>query len=354
MALNLRELVELKREEIIGLDIGSSQIKAVHLRKDNGAYIATAAARTEIGATIEDSERQRIAKTVAAIRVCVDAVGLGLRQVVCGISGPEIAVRPFAFPALPSDEVPKAVMLEAEQVCPFDTHHNIVDYQLVASDQLDVSSQIRGVMVGATNEVVRNKLQLVNGAYLNCALMDVDGLALANCYTETMPTVTDKPVAILNVGNRYTNIVILKHETMPFVRDIARGSGEIVDTLAIEKSLSRLAVLQILSGIDGKRRDEVIASLPAAAARLIADINETLRFYLIEQRMPMIERLYVCGGFAIAKGFIEALESQLHYKPVVWNPFDTIRFEGDENTRQMLEKSGPAMAVATGLAMRCL
>ena len=44
---------------------------------------------------------------------------------------------------------------------------------------------MRGVLVAATNEVVRNKTQLISNASLNCALMDIDGLALVNCFQRT-------------------------------------------------------------------------------------------------------------------------------------------------------------------------
>ena len=138
MDLNLKKqwadwknLTDMKKEEVVGLDVGSSSVKLVHLRHGIGGYVAVAASKVDIGITEQDDDRTRSTKTSAAIKICLEQSKIQTRQVVCGVCGPEVAVRPFNFPALPPEEIHQAIMLEAEQVCPFDPGKNILEYQLV-------------------------------------------------------------------------------------------------------------------------------------------------------------------------------------------------------------------------------
>ena len=117
-----------EKMEVVGLDIGSCQVKLIQLRKDNGGYAVTAAGITEIAASEGDSNRRN---TVSAIRQCLDLTGIRTELAVCGVSGPDVAVRDFEFPPLPPEEMEAAASLEASQVCPFKAGDSTVDYQLL-------------------------------------------------------------------------------------------------------------------------------------------------------------------------------------------------------------------------------
>jgi Tfp pilus assembly PilM family ATPase len=86
---------------------------------------------------------------------------------------------------------------------------------------------------------------------------------------------------------------------------------------------------------------------------LIVDVTETLRYYTAQEKSAIVEKIFVCG-FAAVKGFVELLDSHLPARTVLWNPFDKIPCDGNQNCRDVLKKHGHAMAVAAGLAMRSI
>jgi Tfp pilus assembly PilM family ATPase len=71
MALNWKRNIDLKKNEILGLDIGSSAVKMVALRKNGAGYSAIAAGITEI-APSEYNDDHHGKNTVAAIRECLE------------------------------------------------------------------------------------------------------------------------------------------------------------------------------------------------------------------------------------------------------------------------------------------
>jgi type IV pilus assembly protein PilM len=360
MKIDFKQALDLKREAVVGLDIGSSMVKMIAMARTGQGWRTTAASCIETGVTLQDDNESRGMKIASAIQAAMAACGSGTKLVVSSVCGPEIAVRAFSFPSLPREEIEAAVRLEADQVCPFDVSRNILDYQIVDAGLKDApadkqdTATTSGVLVAATHEAVYNKLINITRANLNCVTMDVDGLALANCFENSMPLSPGQTVALVNIGMAFTNLVILRGGKLPFVRDLGRGGGDIIDRLSADMGLSRPNAMKQLRSPDEGIVGDLGRHLTAASTKLIADINETIRYYLIEQRLAAVDKVYICGGFAVCRPVMELLQKQLPYSVTLWNPFDTIGCDGDAATRDMLSKNGPALAIAAGLAMRTI
>ena len=342
--------LNLGQSDVLGLDIGSSSVKMVHLCKANSGYAVTAAGIADIAAS-DNNDRRQI-NTVKAIHDCLGLMEIETNLVVCSVCGPEVAVRDFNFPSLPPKEIEGAILLEATQVCPFDTQAGVVDYQLISDDD-----KTKGFLVAATNAVIKSKTKLAEESSLKCVLMDVDGLALLNCFNGCERIKTDQATAILNVGRTFTNLAIVSNNGSPFVRDMSYAGDDIVKQIASENDMSIADISKVLFGDSKAEQLELHDSLDEACKKLIADVTKTLRYYTAQEKISLSEKILVCGGFALAKGFIELLNSRLPIEAVLWNPFEKIVCKTGQDHRgtlqkNILQKHGPAMAVAAGLAMR--
>jgi type IV pilus assembly protein PilM len=347
---NWKRLLELELEPTFGLDIGSSSVKLLQLQRDEtGRYSITAVALANITTDGSLDEEQAQLNTVNAIRTCLQLTGIESRSAVCGLSGPEVAVRDFRFPLLAPEELESAVVLEAGQACPFQISECVVDHQILSSTLEGIS----GVLVAATRKLVNDKVRSAGNAQVNAVLMDVDGLALLNCFTQTQSRLQGQTITILNVGSSCATLAILGDDNSAFVRDIQHAGDSIIADIANAKSLSRERVRQILVA-EGCNSPQLGAeTVRRACQKLVGDITDTLRFYTAQQKNAFIDKIYLCGGFALIKGFVEFLGSQLPAKVILWNPFDRIACPVAQY-RDIVEKSGPAFAVAAGLAMRSI
>jgi type IV pilus assembly protein PilM len=349
--MNWKRSLSFGQDEFVGLDIGSSAVKVVRLRRDNRGYAVTAAGMVQIEPNQNDGHHAD-ANTAKAISQCIESAGIQSKLAVCSVCGPEVAMRDFKFPSLPAEEIEGAVMLEAGQVCPFDTAHGSIDYQVTS----DSDNCIRGMLVAATNKVIRRKVQLAKKASVDCVLMDVDGLALLNCLNEYEQRQPGCAAAVLNVGRSYTTLAAMGDNGLPFIRDIAFAGDHIAKQIAAQTGQPIETITAILSGKQAAEFD-LQGSLEEACERLIVDVNETLRFYAAQEKLSIAEKIYICGGFALVREFVEVLNRRLAVKAVLWNPFDRMSSGGgwhcrDAPQKDLLQKNGPAMAVAAGLAMR--
>jgi type IV pilus assembly protein PilM len=333
------------KTEILGLDIGSFSVKAVRLRKDESGYSVAAAGITEVAVSEEDDNHLN---TVNAICECFELVGGRTKLAVCGLSGPEVAVRDFEFPSLSTSEIDGAVVFEASQVCPFNAAESVVDYHLISNGD----DKTRGVLVAAMNTLVTDKVNLAKDAALKCVLIDVEGLALLNCFTSLAGNSDKSTIAILNVGSSRTTLAIMGGNSRPFVRDMTFAGNDIIKQIAADKSMSTEDVRSILSGKSKTTQTELNDSLGKACNQLIVDVSNTLRYYATQEQSTPVVKIFVCGGFALANGFVELLNSRFTIEAVLWNPFEKISCDTEPQFGDICAKKGPALAVAAGLAMR--
>lgn len=364
--MNLKRSINLKKDAILGLDIGSSAVKIVALQQNDSGYSVSDVGIREVAAIQEapilqndgkmaaqDDNRHRI-DTVKAVRECLEQVRIKTKMVVCGLSGPEVAVRDFEFPPLSAEDIEAAVQLEASQVCPFSAADSAVDYHLIPNGD----NKTRGVLVAATNSLIAAKVRLAKEAGLNCILMDVDGLAILNCFNgladEDWRSGTNRTVAILNVGGSHTTLAIMDDKGWPFIRDMTYAGDDILAQIAAENNTSVVTVRRVLSGNSAADEPGIHGSLEKACQKLIANVGETLRYYSAQSASSNVEKLFVCGGFALVGGFVELLNGRLGVEAVLWNPFDKILCNANKRTGDILAHTGPAMAVAAGLAMRSI
>jgi type IV pilus assembly protein PilM len=351
MKLNLKDVLEIKRDEIIGLDVGSHAVKMVQLRKEQSGFTVAAVAKVNVDANKGTEIGNIDINVVRAVKDCFRLSSAKSQLAVCSVCGPEVAIRRFKFPPLPKEEIHSAVMLEAAQVCPFNVSDSIVDYQVIPNGQ----DSIHGILVAATDRLVQKKKWFAEEASLRVILIDVDGLALLNCLQNCEKEKQGRKIAVLNVGSSFTTLAIVDNDNIPFIRDIAYAGSDIIGNLAMKLGVESTVVQKYISGVGdltGERLNTKDA-LPGACQKLIEDVSETLRYYSANEK-TLVDEIYLSGGFALVDGFVELLKNSFAANVQLWNPFESFPGSVPGQYTDFLKKEGPAMAVAAGLAMRVI
>jgi len=353
-------LLNRQKIELTGLDIGSSSVKLVRLNKGDEGYTLVAAAAEPI-ALCPDDEKQYRQNCVDAIKSCLKKANLKHKHVVCGVSGPEVVVRGFTFPPLPDTAVEQAVRMEAEQVCPLDMKHSVLDFQLVETLQTILADDAgkpavrQGVMTVATESAIRQQTELLAQCGINPVMVDVNALALLNCLNGLESLAVHETVAVIDIGNTLTNVVIYGCDGLPFVRDVNIAGSNIIQAISRETELPEEQVRQALQEQGTELQDnKLLLALNNALVPLVNTINETLRFYSFQEKKTGVDRVFLCGGFALIDVFVEFLTDAMSTPVALLDPFSMMRCDPTVDSNETLEKNGPAFAVATGLAMRTL
>src|SRR5436853_6311637 len=128
---------------IVGLDIGSSSIKAVELKKIKGEIQVAHLGVERLGSDIVvDSMIVDSGSVSSAIsKLCSDRK-FSSRLVATAVSGHSVIVKKISMQTVPENEVPDMLQTEATQYIPYDMNDVNSDYQVLTEDpdepQMDV------------------------------------------------------------------------------------------------------------------------------------------------------------------------------------------------------------------------
>ena len=363
MLLGLKEKKEKilqlgQSTSLIGLDIGSTSVKMVRFETKQGKPIAVEAMYVEHDSADSDSTENQ--ETIPqSIHRCIKACGKAKNNLVCALAGPEVILQPFSFPALPKEAMGQAIRMEAQQVCPFDMTHSALSWQIVPSARENSDEQTNlqeGFYVVATPKALKQKIQWVEKAGGKVMLMDVEGLAAMNCLCHCLDLSSSDTVSLIHIGNRLTSVIILGQDGMPFIRSLCYAGKNILTNIQQQAELTEEEIHRVLfnSDQDETALSDIQPALKNASMRSIADINETLRYFLSQHPGSNLSNIYLSGGWALSRPYVELLIDALPASVEVFNPFHTIPIQAPPAQEALMKLSGPALTVASGLAMRTI
>jgi type IV pilus assembly protein PilM len=353
MAFNL---LTKQHIDIAGLDIGSDSVKLVCLKKGHGNYTLSLAHQEPLAMNDDKPSPEAVTD---AIRKCLKAGGARGKNVVCGVSGSEVVVRAFKFGPLPEQAIEQAVNMEARQVCPFDVNQSVVDFQLIQTPEHECSSKNtkvqprHGVMTAATERIICEQTGYIDKAGGSALMVDVNALALLNCLNLFAEVPPQETVAVIDIGAGATNVVIYGQDGLPFVRDITVAGNQVIGDIAAKTNLSEQAVTKALAeNTEQAGREQLLLAMNNAIRPLINAINETLRFYSLQEKGAGVQQIYLCGGYALLETFVEFITDALSVPLTVLNPFERMKHDGHSDPT--IIQNGPMYAIAAGLAVRAL
>lgn len=350
----LENWVNSGQNGLFGLDIGSSAVKLVSLRKTGGKFTAVCAAWADIDAAEGAGDQVPYARTLEAVRRCVQQVpATSARYAVCGLSAPDAAVRGFNFPPMPIEAIEQAVRFEAQQVCPMDIRHSVLDYQLMRTGDAGAVQKRSGILVAGTQQAIDQRSRLVKEAGASLALLDADGLAALNGLAAIEPLDGYQTVALIDLGMQFTNVIVVGPSGQPFVRDLTVGGTVVIEKIALITGRTVPMVHEALWPTAFQPTPpDVLTALHQAVRSLTQNISETLKYYATEEKIPFAEKVYLCGAGATVKPLVELLSDALPTEVAVFDPFKTIQIDPAAVGAELLSCRGPALVTATGLAMR--
>jgi type IV pilus assembly protein PilM len=336
----------------VGLDIGSSAVKAVELKPSGKSYKVVAFGSEPIppdsivdGAIIDGSA------VADAIRRLFDSRKIKTKDVAASLSGNAVIVKKITLPQMTESELAESIYWEAEQYIPFDIQDVNLDYKI-----LEGAGEQKGTMdvllVAAKKEKIADYTGVIAQAGRQAVAVDVDAFALQRAYQANNGVEPGQVVVLLNIGASATNINIISGEQSVFTRDISIGGNAYTEALQKELNLPFEAADALKRGeaVDGAAFEDARPVLRAVSENVMLEIQKTFDFFKATTANDRIDRIVVSGGGSRVEGFFDQLRERFEAPIEPFDPFRTIAFDA----RRFGDPADAAatVAVAVGLAMR--
>ncbi|MFN3481176.1 MAG: type IV pilus assembly protein PilM [Thermodesulfovibrionales bacterium] len=338
---------------IIGLDIGSSYIKAVQLKDTRSGYelelfdMIPISPELIVEGSIIDSIR-----LTEALKELIRKAKIKTKDAVISISGHSaVIIKRISLPDMTEEELSESIKFEAEQYVPFDIEDVNIDFQILGPRE--EPGQMDVILVAVKKEVINDYVNVVNEAGFNTIIVDVDAFALENMYGINYEIEADTNVALINIGASTINMNIVRGGVSAFTRDSSVGSNLHSEALQREFNISyedaeRLKKGESLEKITPEDAQPVIMN---ASEEIINEIKRSIDFFRGGSPSADIKEIILSGGCALIKGFPEMLSERTGIEVRKADPFRNIKIPKKFDMLG-LDEIAPMMAVAVGLAIR--
>jgi type IV pilus assembly protein PilM len=343
-----------KTKSVVGLDIGSSAVKAIELKASGKTYKVAAFASEPVppdsivdGAIIDGTA------VADAIRRVFEHKAFKTKDVAASLSGNAVIVKKISLPVMTEAELAQSINWEAEQYIPFDIQDVNLDYQI-----LDAGADGKGTMdvllVAAKKEKIAEYTGVISQSGRTPVVVDVDAFALQNAYEANYGLEKDQVVVLLNAGASAININILTGDQSVFTRDISMGGNAYTEALQKELGLAFESAEQVKKGlpVEGVTPEDVRPVLHAMTENVLLEVQKTFDFFKATASSDRIDRIVVSGGASRVDGFTPALQERFGAPVETFDPFRKISFEPQKFGVSDVENVLPTAAVAVGLALR--
>jgi type IV pilus assembly protein PilM len=339
-----------RSKSLVGLDIGSSAVKAVELKPAGKAYKVAAFGTQSISTdSIVDGAIIDGTAVSDAIRRLFDGLKVSTKEVAASLSGNAGIVKKISLPSMTEAELAESIYWEAEQYIPFDIQDVNLDYQILGRGDTGGKSTMEVLLVAAKKE----KIAVIGQAGRTAVIIDVDAFALQNAYEVNYGTEPDAVVVLLNAGASATNINFLHGDQSVFTRDISTGGNAYTEALQKELNLPFEQADELKRGgaVDGVTFDDARPVLRAVTENVMLEVQKTFDFFKTSAASDRITRIVVSGGASRAEAFVEMLIERFQAPVELFDPFKRVAFDAGKFGVNVAEVA-PTAAVAVGLALR--
>ena len=345
-----------KKKGLVGVDIGSSAVKAVEMKV--GGKGGEEFQLLNIGLeplppeAIVDGAIMDSGAVIDAITNLFQDNRIKTMDVATGVSGNAVIVKKISLPQMSDEELAESIHWEAEQYIPFDIQDVSLDYEVVEGGGSGGNMDV--LLVAVKKDKISEYTSAITQAGRNPLVVDVDVFALQNCYEANYVPDPGRVVALLNIGASIMNINVVRSGSSIFNRDIAVGGNQFTDAIQKELNLSfeQAEALKRGESVEGASPDSLHPILQVVSENIAAEIQRTFDFFRATSQEDRVDQIYLSGGTAKVHGLRDLLASRLDAPVELLNPFLNVRYSEKDFDPAFLDEIAPSAAIAVGLAVR--
>lgn len=362
---------------ILGIDIGSSSIKVVQLKKKRGVAVLETYGELSLGPYGElDIGRATNLPPAKLIEALKDILAeANTTTTLCGVSIPFSAslISTMSFPGnIEESKLAQMIPIEARKYIPVPITEVTLDWFVIPESESKYlsqeevkkesdsktpqgnksvsSNQTNVLLVAIHNGILDKYREVLKGAGLSVSFYEIEVFSTIRAAVGG----GIEPVMIVDIGAAATKVYIVEFGIVKVSHIINKGSQDL--TLALSRSMGvsvteaeRLKREAGLIGINDK--PQVKESILLTLEYIFSESNRVLLNYQRKYNRSVSKVLFTGGG-AVLKGLKEDAAGRFNTEIAIADPF--AKTQTPAFLEEVLKNVGPEFAVAVGVALRKL
>lgn len=343
-----------KTKPVIGLDIGSSSVRALQLSRQGSGYRIDHFAIEPLreGVVVEKSV-QDIEAISSAIDRAVAHSGSKAKHCAIAVSGPQVFTKTISLPAdLAETDVESHVQIEANQYVPYPLDEVSLDFDVLGpsprnADLVDI------LLAACKSENIEARQDALEAIGLNARVVDVEAFAIANAFElirERDNLSKNEAVGVFDIGFDLTTLLVLRGGRVIYTREHPFGGRQLLEETMRRYDMTAEQASFFERNEEGPEDFETEVLEPFQL-NIVHQISRALQFFASSNEYSPISTIYLSGGSASLKGLAAMVQQELGLTTRVADPVSGMDLAPSVAV-SALKRNAPSLMVAMGLALR--
>jgi type IV pilus assembly protein PilM len=347
-----------KSGSVIGVDVGSSSLKVVQLRRERGTAILETYGELALGpyAGVEVGQ----ATNLPAAKIAETLTDL-LREANVTTVNAGVSI-PFSRSLLTLVELPRredaneqktVIELEARKYIPVPVSEVQLDW-FILPDEIpegkELPAKVKVLLVAVQNDELALLENVVAGSKLEASFYEIEIFS-------TIRAVVDepvKPVLVLDIGASATKVYVVERGVVAFSHNVPQGGQDVTRIISSAHGLpiSQAETLKKEHGFQVPAQDGyTLDTIQRVFSRIFEEAKQVLGQYE-QAHGKSVSCIVLTGGGGVTKALGTYAQSFFSIDVKVADPF--AKTQAPAFMRPVLQEIGPEFAVSVGLALRKL
>jgi type IV pilus assembly protein PilM len=344
-------------DTVVGVDVGSSSIKIVQLKKEYGKVVLQTYGEVATG-PYDNKKAGELPnlpsdKLVSAIQDVLKESNVNTKNGAFSLQASASLLFVLDLPRLSDQEIEKIIPHEARKYIPVPINEVSLDWWLIPHQEYteneEEAQKSQALVVAVRKETITQYNNLVKDVGLSSGLLEVEVFsAIRSTFHHEL-----QPVVLVDFGAASTRVAVVEYGVVKTFHTINRGSHYISQSLATSLSIpfEEAEKMKKEIGMGGTGNEDAIKVINTAVNYIFSEINSVLLEYEKEYHRS-IGKMILVGGGSRLNGFHERASREFQFDVLYGDPFG--KAQSPEFLENVLEQSGPEFAVALGLALKQL
>jgi type IV pilus assembly protein PilM len=335
-----------KKQNIIGIDIGTSNIKLTEINFDNPSMpILTTFGIVNAPSGVFSSNLGENVQIIANLlkNLCQKAK---VETNKCIISFPNSSVftSVIELPIMNKNELDKAVEFEAKKYVPLSINDVDLSWSIIGADPLNTSESKQKVLLTAVpKQVTKYYLEIFSLANLKPIVGEIEALALIRSL------IGNKLIncAIIDIGAKCTGINIVEKGLLRLSKNLNIGGETITKKIAETLNITQPRAEQFKKDFGIQKSTFLPDSIKPVLSLIKDELKQLLN--ILQSHSDGLDKLILAGGGANLPGIVDFF-SDLGMKVEIGNPLQGVGYK--EDLKEILQRNELSLPIAIGLGLR--
>lgn len=354
-----------KPKSCAGIDIGTSSIKVVQLKRSEGRYKLETYGELQTYGYLERLNDPFQTKSLKILESQVtEMVGKILKEAEVRAKKVAMSIPVFSsfvsvvdLPPMSEKELPRAISFEAKRYIPIPLSEVRIDWKVINKESVDSLKKGKKnlfkfsvLLVAVPKEVISKYLRIAKSLNLKIAALELESFSYIRSLIGNDPSTA----CVLDFGARSTSFSIVDKGFIQMSHSLDTAGTELTKALAhgMGVDFKRAEAYKRERGLNHKEIDagkETKDILLVFIDKIVIEIERMIGSYQ-ERTKRKVTKLVLSGGSGALFGLKEYLEDRLKIDVVIGNPWARISYP--PVLEPILKEISSRFAVAIGLAMR--